>query len=269
MLGLGNSMGSASAGPLFTPMDISNLVVWLNFGSNITSDVNASSVSVDHRTAFSNMVDADKINAWNAHGTTSINAVQTTDADKPLWETDAADLGGIKFQTSKWLDFSSSIVFDVNTDFTIAIRLKCTNYSVARGFLGSHSTELIKFVDNDTVRVKIDNTNRDFDLASGTFATDKYITLIIVRSDGSTGNINVYGRGVDSGYFDGTATGTQIGSQIADATEITVTDLGTAVDDAQNFAGIIKDVIIYDGTAVDSAQREQLFDHIESNIQSN
>ena len=111
---------------------------------------------------------------------------------------------------------------------------------------------------------KVNNTNRDFALASGSFATDKYVTLIVVRSDTDTGNINLYVRGADSGYFDGTATGTVVGSEIADPTEITISDIGSADNDTQNFSGFISDVMIWDGTAASSADREEIFDYIEA-----
>ena len=266
MLGLGLSISSGSVSSGFSPEDISNLTLWLAVNKNITSDQSKTSVSHSHSTAADNMGDEDKINAWNAFGSTSINAEQTTTADKPIWTTDAADIGGLDFTTGgKYTDLSTQIDLSEDTDFTIAIRLKCTDYGAGRAFLGKAAGEFIRFSNNTTVRLKLDNVNRDFALSSGTFATDKYLTLIIVRSDAATSNINIYVRGADSGYFDGTAAGTQVGSQLQDDAEVTITDLGSAANDIQNFIGIIKDVLIYNGTAVSSSQREALFDYIEAN----
>mgnify|MGYP003639873319 FL=1 len=266
MLVLTNSLLSSLAvsESEWTPASIENLTLWLKANNNITADQAEDNSSITRSTAAGDMVDGDKINAWNAFGSTSINAVQTTEADKPLWETDSADLGAINFFNSiKYMDLSASIVFDADTDFTIAIRLKGAGYS-AKAFMGSSGTEFIRFTNTTTIRAKVNNTNRDFALASGSFATDKYVTLIVVRSDTDTGNINLYVRGADSGYFDGTATGTVVGSEIADPTEITISDIGSADNDTQNVSGFISDVMIWDGTAASSADREEIFDYIEA-----
>ena len=265
MLGLGNSLAGGIAPSEFTPESISNIVLWLKVNTNITADqaTGGGALSPEHTSNGGDMDDGDRINAWNANGDTSINAVQTTTGDKPRWETDAADLGGTKSAAgNKHMDLSADITFDANTDFTIVMRFKCTDFSGTRAILGDTSSEFFRLQDNDTIRIKTDGTTSDFD--SGTvLATDKYITIIIVRSDGTAGNINIFVRGEDSGYFDGTAAGTAWGSEVQDNEEIVISNLGAAQDNAAEFYGIIKDAIIYDGTAVSSGEREQLFDYIE------
>ena len=262
MLGLGNGVTSSQYVDSWTPASLSNLTLWLKVNQNITADQDSSGTSVTHSTAAGNMADEDKINAWNAFGSTSINAVQTTSADKPLWETDAADIGGVKFHNQiKFMDLSANVVLDANTDFTIAVRFKATDLSSARGLMGSAATEFLRLNNNTTLRAKVNNTNRDFALASGTIATDEYFTIIIVRSDGSTGNLNVFIRGNES--LNGTTTGTQMGSQLTDAGEITISDIGASFDEGTNFIGFFKDVLIWDGTAASSGDRKEIFDYIE------
>ena len=261
MLGLGNSMLTGGAPSEWTPESVSNLQLWLKFNQNITSDQDNSESSHTHSVAAGNMADQDRINAWNAFGSTSINAVQTTFADKPLWETDAADVGGLKFaNAAKIMDLSSNVVLDANTDFTIAVRFKCTDFGSARGFMGSASNEFLRLNSNTVLRVKINSTNRDFTLASGNIADDEYFTLLIVRSDGSTGNINVYVRGNESLT---TEAGIQMGSQLADAGEITIGFLGVTHDEGGNFKGFFKDVLIWDGSAASDAYVKDIFDYIE------
>ena len=265
MLGLGNSLAGGGVPSEFTPESISNIVLWLKVNTNITADEasGGGGLSPENTSNGGNMDDGDRINAWNANGDTSINAVQTATADKPRWEADAADFGGIKSAAgNKHMDLSADITFDANTDFTIVMRFKCTDFSSTRAILGDTSSEFFRLQDADTIRIKTDGTTSNFD--SGTaFATDKYITIIIVRSDGSTGNINIFVRGEDSGYFDGTATGTAWGSEAQDNEEIVVSNIMSQADDSADLLGFVKDVIIYDGTAVTSGQREQLFDYIE------
>ena len=261
MLGLGNSMVTGGAPSGWTPESISNLQLWLKFNTNITSDQNSSGDAHDHSTAASNMGDADKINAWNAFGSTSINAVQTTQANKPLWETDAADIGAVFFASGKAMTLSSDVTLDANTDFTIAVRFKCTDLGTVRGIMGSEDSEFIRITNGSTFRMKINNTNRDFALASGNLVEDEYFTLIIVRSDGSTGNLNMFVRGNES--LDGTATGIQVGSELQDAGEITVDDIGVRYDVSNPLFGFIKDVLIWDGSAASSGDRKEIFDYIE------
>jgi len=93
---------------------------------------------------------------------------------------------------------------------------------------------------------------------------DKDTTIIIVRSDTSTGNINIFIRGKESGYFDGTSTGTAWGSTIQDTEEIVISNIMAAQDNNQEFDGTFKDVIIYNGTAVTSSQRRDIFDYLEA-----
>jgi len=259
MLGIGNSL--VTGGVLtWTPKSLANLTLWLAFNQNITADQDSSSGSVSHSTTDGDMADGDKINAWNAFGGTSINAVQTTEADKPLWETDAADVGGVNFaNNAKIMDLSTDVVLDANTDFTIAVRFKCIDFSKG-GLMGSADTEFLRLNNNTTLRLKINDTNRDFALASDNMATDEYFTIVIVRSDGSTGNINVYVRGNESLT---TEAGIQMGSQLADAGEITIGFLGVTHDEGGNFKGFFKDVLIWDGSAASDAYVKDIFDYIE------
>jgi hypothetical protein len=269
MLGLGNSVGASQYNydSAWTPETLSNLQLWLAFNTNITSDQEGGSpfASHDHSTAAGNMADNDKVNAWNAAGSTSINITQTEQSKKPVWDIDnAADVGGVYFAGSKLMALSSDVVLDANTDFTIAIRIKAVGISGSaynKAFMGSTATEFIRFSNNTTIRVKINGTNRDFALASGTIAADEYFTLLIVRSDGSTGNVNMFVRGNES--LDGTATGTQMGSELQDAGEITIDEIGGVGDGTGQSNAFIKDVLIWDGTAASSGDREQIFDYIE------
>ena len=265
MLGLGNSLsGGAALEGVFTPESISNIALWLKWNTNITSDFNSGGSSIDHSTAAGNMANGDQINAWNAAGDTSINAVQTTNSDKPRWSTESGEVGGAKSPNgNKHFDLSASVTLDANTDFTIVMRFRANDFASARCFMGDTSSEFFRLNDADTIRIKTDGTTSDFD--SGTaMQADKNTTVIIVRSDGSTGNINLFVRSDESGYFDGTDTGTAWGSEVQDNEEIVISNIMAAQDGGTEFDGTMKDVIIYDGTAVTSAQRKQIFDYLEA-----
>ena len=265
MLGLGNNIraNSYSSSSSWTPASLSNLTLWLAFNQNITADQAADNSSITRSTAAGDMVDQDKINAWNAFGDTSINATQTTQADKPLWEADAADVGCVNFHDgTKHMDLSEDLVLDASTDFTIAIRFKPDDFS-SRVLFGDTTSEFVRLNSNTVIRLRVNAGNTDFTLASSNIATDKYITLLIVRSDGATGNVNLFIRGADSGYFDGTATGTQFGSEAQSTGEITLSNIGASADNTAELHAFVKDILVWDGTAASSAEREQIFDYIE------
>tara|TARA_R100000234_G_C4950292_1_gene157014 strand:+ start:16 stop:828 length:813 start_codon:yes stop_codon:yes gene_type:complete len=267
MLGLGNSLvGGAALEEAFTPESISNIAVWLAWNTNITADEDSGGTALDpdHTTAASTMANGDRISSWNAAGSTSVNATQDTTGDKPRWSTTTGEVGGVySANNNKHMDLSSNVTFDANTDFTIVIRFRANDFGGARVFLGHTASEFIRLDDENTIRFKTDGTTSDIN--SGTdLVADKDTTLIIVRSDGSTGNVNMFVRGKDSGYFDGTATGTAWGSEFQDTEEIVVSNIMASADNTNEFDGTFKDVIIYDGTAVTSGQRKQLFDYLEA-----
>jgi len=92
--------------------------------------------------------------------------------------------------------------------------------------------------------------------------TDTYYTAIVVRSNGSTGNVNVYVRG--GAYTTASGKDWDAAENSTNTGQIDFNNIGSAADDDKNFNGFIKDVIIYDGTAVTADQRELLFDYVES-----
>ena len=103
MLGLSNTLAGGVPSLEFTPLSISNIAVWLKFNTSITSDE-----SFDGGTTYDpvrsvtagNLADTDKINFWGDQSGNGNDATQTTAADKPLWETDSADLGGVNFKNN-------------------------------------------------------------------------------------------------------------------------------------------------------------------------
>ena len=261
MLGLGNSIcaNDYSYSGVWTPETPTNLVVWLKFNTNITADQDDTASSVTHSTDAGNMADADRINAWNAFGTTSVNAVQTTSADKPRWETDSADLGALAFPASiKYMNFSADTTIDADTDFSIVMRARLEDNVGA--LLGSSDTEFIRFVDNKTIRININNTQIDLAEASDTIATDgTYYTFIFSRTSGATGDINAYING--GGYSD---KDWDAAENATNTNNFVVNNLGSKADDSGNLRGFIKDVIIYNGTALTASDRADIYTYLEA-----
>tara|TARA_R100000654_G_scaffold67233_1_gene95737 strand:- start:56 stop:877 length:822 start_codon:yes stop_codon:yes gene_type:complete len=267
MLGLGNSvLHNSVAESVFTPASISNLTLWLAVNSNITADEDSSgsSLSPEHSSNAGTMVQADRVNFWGGSGGTSINGLQTTSSRKPRWETSSGNLGGVRSAASnKFFNLSSDITINANTDFTVVVRF-LQDKTGEVGLMGDTASEFIRINGVDNIRVKTDGSSgTSNDLAFSSNLQTEITTLMVVRSDGATGNINAFLRSNVSGYFDGTATGTASTNTIQDNEEIVISNVMATADDTGMFDGNFFDVIIYNGTAVTSAQREQLFDYIE------
>jgi len=248
----------------FLPDQIANLALWLPYNTGITSDQDNtvdSPVSHDHSTAAGNMADEDRINAWNDASGNAVHAEQDTYADKPLWETDAADIGGCNFTGTKFFDLARTITIPANTDFTMIMRLKSTLASLPHGLLGStDDQEFLRIHTTSKFRLKVNNQNHNFTSPSGTLANDTYYTIILTRSNGSTGTFNFYIKG--GSYTTDTGVEWTGGGARPDG-PITIVNVGCQDDDSNPFRGVLKDVLIYNGTAVTSDERKQLFDYIE------
>jgi hypothetical protein len=93
-------------------------------------------------------------------------------------------------------------------------------------------------------------------------ATDTYYTAMVVRSNGSTGNVNVYVRG--GAYTTASGKDWDAAENSTNTGQIDFDNIGADSDDSDNFKGFIKDVLVYDGTALDATNRELLFDYLES-----
>ena len=259
MLGLGNSIcASHYSSGWSDPASTSNLAIWLKFNTNITSDQDASQTSHDHSTDAGNLADTDRINAWNAFGDTSINATQSTFGDKPLWETDSADLGGLKFAAGiKYMDFSTGIDIAADTDFSVVMRVKVSSHGGA--FLGSTEAEFIKTVNDKRIQVTINGVVKNFEEASDTIATDTYYTFIFSRTNGATGNLNVYVNGGSFSDKDWDAA-----ENHTNTANFVINNLGSRADDTGNFQGFIKDAIVYNGTALTADERALMYTYIDA-----
>lgn len=249
----------------FAPDQIENLALWLRFNTGITGSDGEQAVS----TQTTPYPDGSIITQWLDQSGNDNHVVQNTTLDCPLFEAD--EPGALAFPSAsgeaKFMDIigGGNIQIDANTNFTIIVRFKATNFS-SKVLLGSNSNEFFRLNNNRTFRIKIGSASTDketFQEAAGTIMeTDTYYTAMLVRSNGD-GTMKVYVRGgaytTASGKdWDASEPSTKLTNQLD------INNIGSSADDTENFIGFIKDVIIYDGTAVTAAQRELLFDYIES-----
>jgi hypothetical protein len=192
MLGLGNSIISGAAlQQAFTPSSIDNLVLWYKVNTGITADADASGSAVSHSTDAGNMADGDQIARWNDQSGNGNHAVQATADDKPHWETDAADLGGLKFDNTADMTFST-VTIGANTNFSIVMRLKPITFSTDV-LISDGASDFLRFNNsNANFRSKIGGAgNNDFNDTSNTISTSVYSTIIFVRSDNADGILNL------------------------------------------------------------------------------
>ena len=271
MLGLGNSI-CANHYPVggFAPDQIANLSLWLPFNTGISADQDASASSISRSTTAGDMVDEDKINRWADSSGNNNHATQTTQADKPLWASNASGSqsvnvpGGCHFP-SKHLDISN-IQISANTDFTFVVRFHIPTASdfSQKAFAGADGDNFIRVNNSSTIRARINANNVTYNAGSGNaLAKDTDYTLIVVRSGGSTGTVNMFVKGGAHTSSTGTDWGAADGTIEAFPDQFDIDEIGSKGDGSNEFGGVIKDVLIYDGTAVTSSERELLFSYIE------
>jgi len=272
MLGLGNSIcaNHYPSGDSFIPSQISNLSLWLPFNTGISADQDKDNNSISRSTTAGDMVDEDKINRWSDSSGNNNHAEQNTQADKPLWASNASGNqsvnvpGGCHFP-SKHFDISN-IQISANTDFTLVIRFHVPTASdfSQKAFAGADGSNFVRVNNSQTIRAKINGNNVTYDAGSGNaLAKDTDYTLIVVRSGGSTGTVNMFVKGGAHTSSTGTDWGAADGTIQAFPDQFDIDEIGAKGDNTGEFGGIIKDVLIYDGTAVTSDERELLFSYIE------
>ena len=270
MLGLGVGFyklaGNDYPGGEFAPDQIENLSLWLRFNTDVRGRDGEGQTITSQTSPYP---DGERISQWNDQSGNNNHAAQTNALDMPLFEAD--EPGALAFPSAsgeaKFMDIigGGNIQIDANTNFTIIVRFKATNFT-SKVLLGSNSNEFFRLNNNRTFRIKIGSASTDketFQEAAGTIMeTDTYYTVMLVRSNGD-GTMKVYVRGgvytTASGKdWDASEPSTKLTNQLD------IDNIGSSADDTENFIGFMKDVIIYDGTALTAAQRELVFDYIES-----
>lgn len=257
MLGLGSSITSTSVNS-FAPNDISGLEVFLKFNKDIVANSGNS-------TAAGNMADGEDINSWADHSGNGNNASQSTAAKKPHWETDAADLGAVYFHDPSadvFMDLGSNISISANQDFSIIARIKTTDFSAARAIVGYDSQNVLKIGNNKKLTLIIGGAGASaFEESSDTLATDTYYIISAIRSNGSTGNLNIYVEGGSYSDKDWDAA-----ENHTDADALTINNIAASSDGAIPFLGFMKDILIYKGTALSADQRAELYKYLKQQV---
>tara|TARA_R100001163_G_C5022448_1_gene164903 strand:- start:46 stop:855 length:810 start_codon:yes stop_codon:yes gene_type:complete len=267
MLGLGNSLISSSPNMSWAPTDVLRPPsLWFRNNTGIVSDEAGDGSSHSHTSELGNLADEDKISDWIGHASTNLAFNQETPADKPRFETDAADFGSLAFpNAAKFMNLiaigGGAETVDLANNFTILVRCKVTDLSSARAILGDTDQEFLRFGStagnlNNTIRLRIDNTALDFTEASNTFSTSEYVSIIITR-DGSN-EIAVF---VNSATYTSTSgqewgvTGESLNGTLS------ISNLGSQSNDNTNFQGFISDLIVWP-TNISAAERILAFDYV-------
>jgi hypothetical protein len=272
MLGLGNSIVSGGYVP-FSPDDISNILLWFQSNSNLTSNLltakfNSANVEYDPVRTDGNLTDGDRIQRWGGQGGTAFDFFINVSTDMPRFEADAGE--GLSFPAGKYMDLveagtTTDDTIDFTGAFTVFIRCKPTNLDTSRALLGQSASaqEFIRIGAsgaagmNKSVRLKIDNNNVDFTESTNTISTSEYISILIERDSSNVCKMYVY-----SDTYKATASGTQWGGATTQSGTATFDNLSSTEDDTQNFVGFISHVIVY-SKQITAAERTELFSYVK------
>jgi len=259
MLGLGSSLATSGGVQGLIPSDISNLDLWLKVNTGVVGEDGGASADGD-------MADGEDITSWADQSGEGRHALGDTTADskKPHWETDAADFGGLKWpddtaDTHMDLTTGKYIKILANTDFTIMMRVKIAAFNTANGLVGTGGQDIIKWTTDKRVAVLIGGAGAaEFEEASDTLATDTYYIHTLTRTDGSTGNLtfHVHGGAYTDKFWEDDSSTRQ------DPDEFDIENIGCGADGILPLEGVIKDVLIWNGTALNESQRNDMYSYI-------
>lgn len=261
-LGLALSLPTIKNSP-FSPTDISDLDNWYKFQTNITSDEDASggALSPVHSTDAGTMVKTDKVNKWGDSLTSAV-ATQTTSSDKPTWNAwglaPATEKPNVLFEGVEWLDIDTDINILANQDFSIMAHVVFTDLT-ARAIFGANANNFFRINTSSGFRCKIGGAgNSNFTEASDEIEIRKDFFVTLQRSNGATGNLACYVHSEDI-YEDKTWGSTA--NEDPDA--FIINNIGAGADDTNEFQGVIKNILVYKGQVLTSAQRKDIYTYLQ------
>ena len=206
-LKLGLSLNTIRPYGEWTPQGDANLVAWYANRRGITA----------HSSTVSQWADS----SGNGHLMKNV-----TVTEQPTYN---ASTGALSFDPAKTQNLQTASQISLSGEFTIGIKLNPDAVNITVLADNTTSGEFIKIQTSSRMRIKIDNTQADIDLNSGTFGDDY---LVITRN--SSNVITLYRNGTAQ-----TDTETLSGTADIDA-------IGVRSTDQNPYDGDIKEIQIYD-----------------------
>lgn len=220
MLGLGVSLSKKDYSGGWLPTDESSLLAWYKLGT----------ATIASGSSINNWPDSSG-NGFHMIQESATSSQPRIDSTTGIVTFDGAD------------DFlalaSGNITIDNDGAFLIAFRVHPTAFNkIILGEVGS-GTEMVKLLDNDTVRVKPGGSNADFDLSSGSTQDDAY--WVVSREAGAADLTTVF------------KDGSQVDSTTAAPGEFKISQIGRRTHGSQrnDFKGEIYEIIIFGDTSAD------------------
>ncbi len=157
MLSLKQGLSLSSINPLWNPYDEASLEAWYQFQTGIS--LNGTDVS-----------------AWADSSSNSHDMVQATATEQPAYN---AATGIITFASADSNNLQTTSQISLSGEFTIAMRINMISTGGVPIADNTTVGEFLKFSTSSKLRVKIDNSQSDIDLDSGSFGDDY---LILTRN---------------------------------------------------------------------------------------
>ena len=206
-LKLGLSLNTIRPYGEWTPQGDANLVAWYANRRGVTAPSSTVSQWAD--------------SSGNGHLMKNV-----TVTEQPTYN---ASTGALSFDPAKTQNLQTASQISLSGEFTIGIKLNPDAVNITVLADNTTSGEFIKIQTSSRMRIKIDNTQADIDLNSGTFGDDY---LVITRN--SSNVITLYRNGTAQ-----TDTETLSGTADIDA-------IGVRSTDQNPYDGDIKEIQIYD-----------------------
>ena len=265
MLGLANTLvGGAPTQAFVDPSSIASLRLWLKYDTGMSTASGETSAAGD-------IDNGDQIITWADQSGQGNDASNSTAADRPKYNNNGATDGSLEWAgRTKWYNLDSNIAISSNEDFTLVMNVKFNDDAVSSLF-GHDSNYFWRRTNASTFRILCSDTSPQTDFTEGsatigsssTFGSANYYSVMIVRSNGSTGTLTMYVDNQNNGDDYDNKTW---GSAGADPEAVTISNIGAAADDASELKGWVRHVSYYN-EALGAADRANIFTYL-SNIGS-
>ncbi len=222
-LKLGKSL-SSSRNPYWLPTDESSLVAWYRKASELDLEPSPG------------------VKSWgNSEGDSTLRMDQSTPSEQPTFAN-----GVLTFDSANTQNLQTAGQISLTGNFVIGIRFNPSAFTGV--ILGDNTStgEFFKLTSNNTIRIKIDATNLDLTLDSGTW-TDG--SILLYRKDPNL--IQWYANGVSQ-----SSSGTLAGTADIDT-------IGVRRVDLNPYSGTITEIQIYN-----DAPSATMLDNVNARLQA-
>ena len=237
--------------------------MWLKYYYDYTAEFDSSCDVISHTSTDNNLANGDRVNIWRDYTTNNHDATAADCAKSPF--IDENEYWKLRFDGSAdYMSLSSAVSISGSAAYSIVITFKFNTVSMGDGMtiLGHDGDNRIMFTAANVITLSTNGATHNFTNGAGSFATDRYYTLVIEREAGGSGDTQAY-------VWDHTANNeTTWGAKEETTNTLTISQIGISdpAEPGDYFNGWIGQVIIYPCRLNIDADRTDIYNSAEATM---